>query len=189
MRSRLEYCSPLWHPSKIEDIKHLEAVQRTLTSKITEVKHLSYWDRLKKLDLMSLQRRRERYCIIQIYKIFKHLTPNDLQLEFYDSRRHGTCCKIPPLSKSCTPKIQRLYDNSFRIAGAKLWNHIPATIRRKPTLGSFKSALTKHLLLLQDYPPVSGISSANSILDLPAGAYLTAVEDDGGREEGSLMAR
>jgi len=34
-----------------------------LTSKISEVRHLSYWDRLKKLNLMSLQRRRERYII------------------------------------------------------------------------------------------------------------------------------
>ena len=70
VRSRLEYCSPLWHPSKVEDIKHLEGVQRMLTSKISEVKHLHYWDRLKALNLMSLQRRRERFSIIQIYKIF-----------------------------------------------------------------------------------------------------------------------
>ena len=189
IRSRLEYCSPLWHPSKIEDIKHLEAVQRSITSKISEVKHLPYWERLRKLNLMSLQRRRERYIAIQMYKLYHELTPNDLQLEFYESNRRGPCCKIPPMSKICRPKVQRMYDESFRVMGAKIWNTIPECIRRKTTLSSFKSALTKHLLNLQDYPPVPGISSANSVLDLqPAGLPRRTVEDGGGREEGSLMA-
>ena len=190
VRSRLEYCCPLWNPSKIEDIKQLEAVQRTLTSKISEVRHLSYWDRLKALKLMSLQRRRERYCIIQVYKIYRNLTPNDLQMEFVESTRRGPCCKIPPLSRTCRPKIQKKYDESFRINGAKLWNAVPKVIRQKPSLGSFKSSLTKHLMLLQDNPPIPGFPSSNSILDLQPGAAVQGtVEDDGGQEEESLLTR
>ena len=189
VRSRLEYCSPLWHSSKISDIMCLEAVQRSLTAKIDEVKHLSYYNRLKSLNLMSLQRRRERYQIIHVYKIFRGLTPNDLNLEFFESMRRGPCCRIPPLAKNCRPKIQSLYDNSFRINGAKLWNSIPELIRRKKTLSSFKSSLTKLLLLLQDCPPVPGISSSNSLLDLMSGGTpLGAVEEDGGREDRILMA-
>ena len=189
VRSRLEYNSPLWNPTKIEDIKHLEGVQRTVTARIREVRHLSYWDRLKKLNLMSLQRRRERYAILQVFKILKGLTPNDLSLEFYQTKRRGLCCKIPPMSKTCSPRIQRMYDDSFRVVGAKLWNRIPSTIRSKPTLSSFKSSLTKYLMSLRDCPPVSGITSANSILDiLPGEPPLAAVEDEGGREEGRLMA-
>ena len=68
-RSKVEYCAPLWNPAKIDDIMKLESIQRTLTAKIADVRHLSYWDRLKTLNLMSLQRRRERYAIIHIYKI------------------------------------------------------------------------------------------------------------------------
>ena len=189
VRSRLEYNSPLWNPSKIEDIKHLEGVQRTVTSRIREVKHLCYWDRLKKLNLMSLQRRRERYVIIHVFKILKELTPNDLRMEFYKTKRRGVCCKIPPMSKSCSPRIQRTYDSSFKIMGAKLWNRIPSAIRSKSTLSSFKSALTRYLLSLQDCPPVPGITSSNSLLDIvPGEPPLEAVEDEGGREEGHLMA-
>jgi len=66
VRSHLEYCCPLWNPSKITDIQLLEGVQRTFTTKTWGVQHLDYWDRLKALNLMSLQRRRERYIIIQI---------------------------------------------------------------------------------------------------------------------------
>ena len=61
VRSHLEYCSPLWNPAKVYDIQELESVQRTFTSKIHGLQHLYYWDRLKTLSLMSLQRRRERY--------------------------------------------------------------------------------------------------------------------------------
>ena len=189
VRSRLEYCCPLWHPAKIEDIKQLEGVQRTLTAKISEVKHLPYWERLKELKLMSLQRRRERYIVIQVFKVFKGLTPNYLDMEFFESTRRGPCCKIPSLSKTCRPKIQKMYDESFRVNGAKLWNAIPVVIRRKTSLGSFKSALTRHLLLLQDNPPIPGFSSANSILDLqPGSGSRGTVEDEGGREEENLLA-
>lgn len=47
VRSRLEYCCPLWDPSYIEDIRTLEDVQQSFANKITSVNHLSYWDRIK----------------------------------------------------------------------------------------------------------------------------------------------
>ena len=34
VRSLLEYCSPLWNPSKVSDIQQLESVQKTFTSRI-----------------------------------------------------------------------------------------------------------------------------------------------------------
>ena len=42
VRSRTEYCCPLWNPLKVEDIMKLEAVQRSFTSRIREVRHLPY---------------------------------------------------------------------------------------------------------------------------------------------------
>ena len=184
VRSRAEYCSPLWNPAKIEDIKLVESIQRAFTSRIKEVRHLSYWERLAALKLMSLQRRRERYVIIQVYKTLNNLAPNDLGLEFYHTARRGLCCKVPPLVKHATQKQQKKYDESFRVTGAKLWNLIPPAIRQKTSLDSFKAALTKFLLLLQDFPPVPGISSSNSLLTVLAsgGPAQGAVEDDGVRD-------
>ena len=110
-----------------------------------------------------------------------------MEMEFFEPTRRGPCCKIPLLSKMCRPKIQKMYDQSFRINGAKLWNAVPVVIRRKISLNSFKSALTAYLLLLQDNPPISGFSSANSILDLqPGTATQGCVEDEGGREDNLL---
>ena len=71
VRPRLEYCCQLWSPSKVTEISALEAPQRTFTSKIQGFQHLNYWERIKKLQLFSLQRRRERYAIIYVWKILE----------------------------------------------------------------------------------------------------------------------
>ena len=78
----------------------------------------------------------------------------------------------------------------FQITGAKLWNQVRNLIRQKTSLDSFKAALTKYLLLLQDHPPIPGISSSNSLRTILAsgGSALGAVEDDGGWEVCNLMA-
>jgi hypothetical protein len=62
----LEYCCPVWKPRKISDIQELEGAQRTFTSRIAECQQLDYCERLQKLSLMSLQRRRERYIVLHM---------------------------------------------------------------------------------------------------------------------------
>ena len=69
VRSRLEYSCPVWNTSSMQDIKKLESTQRAFTRYICGCQGLSYWDRLKKLGMMSLQRRRERYVIFHLWKI------------------------------------------------------------------------------------------------------------------------
>ena len=166
VRSRAEYCCPAWNPAKIEDIMKLEAVQRTFTARIREVKHLPYHERLKQLNLMSLQRRRERYILIHTYKIVNNLAPNDLNMKFYHSDRRGSCCVIPPVVKNSKQKYQTLYDNSFHVVAGKLWNSTPKEIKSKVTLDSFKVAVSKFINSFPDEPPVPGVPSNNSLLVL-----------------------
>ena len=51
--------------------------------------HLDYWGRLKALRISSLQRRRERFIIVHVWKILREITPNDLDFEFSETFRHG----------------------------------------------------------------------------------------------------
>ena len=95
----LEYCCQLWNPWKAKDIQAIEVIQRTFTYKITEVQHLNYWERLLELKLYSLQRRRERYIIIYIWKITQHTVPNidgtmGHKIKTRKHPRHGTQCVI-----------------------------------------------------------------------------------------------
>ena len=164
IRSRLEFCCPLWTSTKIEDIIKLETIQRNFTSKITGYCESSYWERLRGLRLMSLQRRRERYTILHLFKILNNLAPNDLNIKFNTSDRRGTLALVPTLSRTCKPKIQSLYDSSFAVFAPRLWNSLPKRIRDEETFEKFKAALTQHCLAYPDQPPITGASSSNSLL-------------------------
>jgi hypothetical protein len=166
IRSRLEYLSPLWHPSKQEDIKCVESVQRLLTSKITGLSELSYHDRLKKLGLMSLQRRRERFIIITVWKIINEVNPNDFDFKISKSGRRGLQIKVPPLRSDSTLHAQSCYEASFAVVGPKLWNTVPRDINIITNKTTFKTALTRYLSQIPDLPPVDGYASRNSLLDL-----------------------
>ena len=98
-RSQLEYCCPLWHPHKVGDIQKLKNVQRNFTRKIYGLSRLHYWDRLKALDLMSLQRRMERYIVLHVWKVLNDKILNDLKIVFRPPSRTGIRAVIPPLNR------------------------------------------------------------------------------------------
>ena len=54
----LESCVQMWSPQCRRDMDLLECIQRRATKMIQEMEHLSYEDRLKKLGLFSLKKRR-----------------------------------------------------------------------------------------------------------------------------------
>ena len=83
-----------------------------------------------------------------------------------------------------------MYDESFSVYGAKLWNLIPPKIKSRFTLDSFKAALTKFIMKVSDNPPVPGISSQNSLLHLLASntAWSTGDEVDGVLEDVRRMS-
>ena len=91
--SRLDYASQLWSPHKISQITQIEKVQRSFTKHITGLRDLSYHERLQTLKLYSLQRRRERYCIILIWKIIENKSQNlsDPILCNFSDRRGRSC--------------------------------------------------------------------------------------------------
>ena len=167
VRSLLEYCCPLWNPSKINDIQLLESVQRSFTNRISGLDSSNYWERLKSLKLMSLQRRRERYMILQMWKILHKVTPNDLKIQFSSTSRLGIRAKIPLLNKSSSLHNQSLYDGSFAVLGPRLWNIIPVSLTKISDFLPFKANLSEFLRKIPDRPPVAGYTcqNSNSLLD------------------------
>ena len=85
IRSKLDYCCPVWSPIRKADICSLEAIQRSFTARIITLKGLTYWERLRSMKLMSVQRRRERYIVLHMWKIYCGIVPNDVGLEFYSN--------------------------------------------------------------------------------------------------------
>ena len=162
VRSLLEYCCLLWHPSKIPDIQELASVEKSFTARITGLQELSYWDRLQQLFLMSLQRRRERFIIMHMWKILHHHTSNDIIVQFVSRPRLGNLAVVPSAYKYSSAANQSLYDNSFAVIGPKLWNVIPYHLNSISNKEHFKSQLTQFLLSIPDTLPVRGYTVQNS---------------------------
>ena len=93
--SRLEYASQLCSPYLLKHVYLNEKVKRAFTKHILGMCLLSYSKRLEVLKLYSLQRRRERYGIIYVWKILEGLVPNlsdPITLSFSDCR--GRACVV-----------------------------------------------------------------------------------------------
>lgn len=50
----IEYCCQLWSSWRAGEKQSFEAVQRSFTSRISDIQHLDYWERLKQFNLHSL---------------------------------------------------------------------------------------------------------------------------------------
>ena len=168
VRSRVEYCCPLWNPLNVTDIQKIEDVQRHFSRCIAGIKDLDYWERLSALKLQSLQRRRERYMIIHVWKTLHNISPNDIGMEFTDNLRLGKKVKIPTLNKKAPLSAVTLYDASFAVHAGKLWNILPDSVTSAESLDSFKVLLGNFLRQIPDKPPVKGYHTTqnrNSIID------------------------
>ena len=77
VRPKLEYNTPVWSPYLLKDILAIEKVQKRYTKIVCRrcnIPFSSYTDRLRKLDLLSLQDRRIRFDLITLFKIINNLS-------------------------------------------------------------------------------------------------------------------
>ena len=166
----LEYCCQLWSPWKPGDIQALESVQRSFTYRLSTVRHLNYWGRINTLKLYSLERRRERYMIIYVWKIMRGLCSNDIDIRFHDHQRLGRLCNISRVHPRALTRVKTLKSNSFAIRGPMLFNSLPPYLRAltNVTLDQFKAKLDQFLQEVPDEPHLPHYYSrtpTNSILD------------------------
>ena len=180
VRPHLEYACSVWSPYQINKIQELESIQRTVRNRIEGLSEMNYNQRLQKLNLFSLQRRRERYDIIHIWKIQQGIIPNDLELMFYETPRQGWKCRRKSLPKR-ERRLSTLKFHSFSSRAASLFNSVPKSIKESKTIANFKLKLDKYLRCIPDTPPVSGYvtTNHNSLLD-----WATCDWDGKGRAQG-----
>ncbi|CAG2248857.1 unnamed protein product [Mytilus edulis] len=68
IRPLLEYSTTVWSPYLKKDIRRIEKIQRRATKLVPSIRMLSYVERLRALGLPTLEYRRDRYDMIQVYK-------------------------------------------------------------------------------------------------------------------------
>ena len=150
----------------------------------------NYWERLEKLALFSLQRRRECYICIHMFKIYMKIISNDIGLQFYETSRHGPKCRRKKLTAKST-SVNSLRWNSFSDIGARLFNILPKKIKEAKTKQSFKHQLDKLLVRLPDRPPTPGYArqNDNSIWDWLRSEASNMMDISDDEEEDTLEPR
>ena len=136
IRPHLEYANVVWHPFLKKDIQQLESVQRRATKLVTEMKGMTYQERLKGLQLPSLMYRRYRGHAIEVYKylngyykiggegIFKLVT---------EQRTRGHTYKL--IKQGCHTRLRQ---NFFGLRAVNIWNRLPETVVMAPSLNAFQ---------------------------------------------------
>ena len=67
-RPHLEYCVPAWLPHYVKDKELIERIQHRFTRMLPELRKLPYLRRLDYLKLWTLEERRARADLIEVYK-------------------------------------------------------------------------------------------------------------------------
>ena len=143
IRPLMEFCSSVWCTNYLEDLRLLESVQRRWTRHIDGLSDLSYDERLKDLDLYSVQGRLLRADLIMCWKIFHGLSsiaPEDLFLMDSHPRTRGHRFKIR--HKFAYTEARKRF---FSIRCISSWNSLPDSVVSSSTLQTFKSGLHKSL--------------------------------------------
>ena len=73
VRPHIEYCVQAWRPYYQKDVDNLEKIQRRATRMMEEVRGMDYEEQLRQTSLVTLEARRTRADIIEVFKIMKGL--------------------------------------------------------------------------------------------------------------------
>jgi hypothetical protein len=142
VRPHLEYSVQAWRPHYRKDIDLIEKVQRRATKLIPQLKDKSYEERLIFLDLTTLETRRLRGDLIEVFKIFKGY--DDLQpSKFFNLCTNLTRGHSFKLFKGRFNLDCRKFVFSQRVVD--VWNSLDEDIIACDSLNGFKNRIDKFL--------------------------------------------
>lgn len=137
VRPILEYASPVWSPFLLKDIRAIEQVQRRATKLIPSIHDKSYTDRMVALGLPTLQYRRDRQDLIQVYSLLSASPVSSLFSVDSSQRLRGNGKRLLKTEHHNKQLRQKFF--SQRVINT--WNKLPYDVVNASTLNQFKSSL------------------------------------------------
>ena len=123
VRPHLEYAVQAWSPHQLGHIRLIGGVQRRFTRMIPELKSLTYEARFKRLNLTTLEIRRIRGDLIEVYRILNGLEKINPDSLFTRSRYTNIRCHTMKLEKKQVHLDIRKYFFTQRVID--YWNALP----------------------------------------------------------------
>ena len=151
VRPHLEYAVPSWNPRTQAEKEVLEKVQeRALRFMSSSKGSSSYEDRLSEAKLTTLEARRARGDMIQVWKYLHHEQDVDPSLLFtlkkdvaVRATRLGTDeLALADRDKDVSLDIRRHF---FTVRVVREWNSLPLKVRQAESINSFKNRYDAHL--------------------------------------------
>ena len=141
IRPHLDYGMAACPPGTSAEAKALEAIQSKATALVHGLKFENSETRRKKLGLMTLQQRRERGDLIEVFKILRGLTRIDPS-EFWEVRpaRNGE-----RLVKEMATNGKKQRHGFFSYRVVQRWNLLPVELKTAPSLNCFKTRLDERI--------------------------------------------
>ena len=141
VRPHVEYCTVAWSPHYKQDKEMLEKIQRRMTKMIDGMGNIEYGQRMKKLGLCTLEERRNRADLIQLFKMYRGLARPAFDTMFQFARVDKTRGHTLKLTKHCTSlEVRR---NFFSERVIDRWNRLSQEVIEAESVNSFKSRLQK----------------------------------------------
>ena len=144
VRSHLEYAVQAWSPRLRKDIVLLEKVQRRATKMVPECRDMDYDQRLMFLGLSSLEDRRRRGDLIQVFKIMHGF--DDLSREMFfklESEVHGHHTRGHNLKIATKYARTSTRASFFDLRVINEWNALPQRVVSCRSISAFKAALDR----------------------------------------------
>ena len=142
VRPLLEYGNAIWGPHNREDQKMVERVQRRATKLVDGMQNLTYEERLKILNLPSLQYRRRRGDVILVYQMLHGRLNLCREVFFSEPSLRTTRGHSFKLAKPHAQTRARRQHWSIRVIND--WNSLPEDIVTAESLNEFKNKVDKY---------------------------------------------
>jgi hypothetical protein len=137
----VEYCTPALSPHYSRDKQLLERIQHRFTRLIPGMSKLLYDARLNLLHLWSLEERRNRADLVEMFKICKGLSGIRLEEMFELSPMASTRGHLLKIRKGCCRLDTRKYFFSERVISR--WNNLDQAAVAVSSVNAFKGQLDR----------------------------------------------
>ena len=152
VRPKMEFSVAAWAPWLQKDAEVLEKVQKRMLRMVSGVRGTTYEERLREVGLPTLEERRVRGDMIEVFKTMKGFNRVNKQ-DWFKIEESGTTratranatveggsvekheCRLYKPTARCETR-----NNFFTVRTVRPWNDLPESVKGQKTVNSFKSA-------------------------------------------------